>query len=538
MPSTRRDFIRRALLSGAALSSEFTGRLATAAVLPASSKRGGTLLVAQYPEPPTLTSAWTTAGPAQSVSGKIFDGLLTYGPGMTPRPQLATRWEVSSDGLTVTFHLRPGVTWHDGKPFTSADVAFSLMEIWKKYHGRGRSTFANVIAADSPDPLTSIWRLSKPAPYILSALSSVESQVVPQHLYANRDVLSNPYNNAPVGTGPFRFVRWTQGSEIVLERNPGYWDTGKPFLDGVVFRILPEANAAAAALETGAVHIAPTGTVPQSAIGRLGREPSLTVTEHAADYAVGLTVLEFNLDRPLFRDPRVRQAFAHCIDREFILKNIFYGYGEVANSPIPAGMPAFHTGDVPLYPYDLKRAEALLDAAGFKRGADGVRMAFQNDPLPIGTSILSAQFIRATLAKIGVHMSIRSSDYGEFVNCVYKRRDFDTTLNGATAGPDPAIGTQRFYWSADFQPGVAFSNGAHYHNPEVDRVLEAAQVEVDPGKRRALYATFQSLAQTDLPRIPLISPDTVLLANKRVNDVLVSAEGIYGNFASATLAPA
>ncbi len=143
------------------------------------------------------------------------------------------------------------MTWHDGKPFTSADVAFSVLEIWKKYHSRGRSTFANVVAADTPDPLTVVWRLSRPAPYIISALASIESQILPRHLYAGTDILTNPHNVAPVGTGPFRFVEWKRGQYVALARNPNYWDKGKPYLDRVIFRLLPDAASLSTALETG-----------------------------------------------------------------------------------------------------------------------------------------------------------------------------------------------------------------------------------------------------------------------------------------------
>ncbi len=493
MSFDRRIFLQRALWTWAGL--------VTAVAQPARAaipQKGGSLIIAQSPEPPVLTSALTTAGPTQWVSAKIFDGLLRYGPNLELLPGLATRWQQSPDHLSLKFDLRPNVRWHDGQPFTSADVAFSLLEVWKKYHSRGRSTFANVVAVETPTPTTAVLRLSKPAPYILSALMSVESQVIPKHRYAGTDILNNPLNNAPIGTGPFRFKNWARGSHIILQRNPDYWDAGKPHLDEIVFQIMPEPGGVAAALETGSVH----------------------------------------LDRPQFRDPRVRQAIAHMIDRDFIVKNILFGYGVAAQAPIPPQMTTFYTDQVPHYPHDPQRAQALLDAAGFPRGADGIRLSFTHDMLPSGGFPQTAQFIRASLARIGVKMDIRPTDYGEFVNRVYTRRDFDTTLYGATAGPDPAIGTQRFYWSNDFQPGVAFSNGAHYRNPEVDRLLEAAQTETATEKRRALYDKFQAIAQTDLPRIPIVSGTTVLLTNRRVRNAVTTLDGFYGNYADTTISAA
>jgi peptide/nickel transport system substrate-binding protein len=306
MAISRRNFLGFTALAGVA--SELGLPLNTAAA--ESLPHGGTLVIGAGAEATSgLTSAITSAGTAQLISGKIFDGLLTYDEHFNPQPQLATHWEASNDGLSLTFHLRPGVRWHDGQPFTSADVAYSVLEIWKKYHSRGRTTFANVVAVDTPDPLTATLRLSKPAPYLLSALmSSVEAQVLPKHLYAGKDVLSNPLNNAPVGNGPFRFVKWEQGSYVLLERNPDYWDAPRPYVDKVLFRFIADQSGGAAALETGEVHISDNYGVGLSELVRLSRNPQLVVTRYPSTYITGTSAFEFNLDRPQFRDPRVRQA--------------------------------------------------------------------------------------------------------------------------------------------------------------------------------------------------------------------------------------
>lgn len=528
MTLSRRDLI--ALAATPAFAHPLLSRAAGTPV------RGGTLVVAVSREPPTLTSAITTAGPTQTVSGKLFDGLLTYDAKQQAQPQLATAWEVAKDGLAITFQLRPNVAWHDGHPFTSADVAFSVMEAWKKYNARGRSTFLNVDRVDTPSPLVAVLCLSRPSPYILRALSSIESQVIPRHLYAGTDVLTNPHNTTPIGTGPFRFVRWERGRQLVLERNEKYWGAGRPYLDRIVYRQVPDPAAAVAALETGAVHLA--GEVPLSDLRTLGTRPGLVAHRRTNTNNAGITGFEFNLERPLFRDLRVRQAIAHAVDRDFLLKNVWHGFGHVAHGPLPQAFADFHTDDVQRYPFDLKKAEALLDAAGLKRNAQGIRLSFTNDPNDGGGVLFrTAQVLRSNLARIGVRMEVRTQDFGEFVNRVYTRRDFDTILYSASAGPDPAIGTQRFYWSRNIQPGVAFSNGAGYRNAEVDRLLEAAQGEPDPARRRALYVRFQQLVQADLPKIPLISTETVVVASRSLNDFLTDGDGSAGNFADAWLAP-
>jgi peptide/nickel transport system substrate-binding protein len=524
------EFSRRVFLTGLAVASlPRAGRAAS----DAAPVRGGTLVVGASPEPTALTSAITSAGPSQLVSGKIFDGLLTYDAKLQPQPQLATAWSVSADGLTVRLALRAGVRWHDGKPFTSEDVAFSLLKIWKVYHSRGRGTFANVDKVDTPDALTVIWHLSKPAPYLLSALASTESQVLPAHLYRAGAVLTNPVNNAPVGTGPFRFVRWNRGSDIVLERNPDYWQAGQPWLDQLIFRFLPDGGAMAAALETGSIQLA-TNMAPAD-IARLRGKRQLAIDTRPSGFSAVITSFEFNLDRPALRDARVRQAIAHAIDRDFLVKNIWFGDAAAASSPVPSSLPAFFGEGPPAYPFDLKRAAALLDQAGLKPDARGVRLALSCDPYPTAPLLQTAQYLRSNLRRIGVQLNVRQQDAGEFVNRVYTRRDFDTVIYGAAAGPDPAIGSRRFYASANFQPGIAFSNGAHYGKREVDALLDSAQVELDPAKRRALYLQFQQLVGRDAVTLPLVSYSLPVISSRRLHGAAVGAEGVLGNFAGAWL---
>jgi peptide/nickel transport system substrate-binding protein len=536
MDSSRRRFVVSCLAAGAGLGVPgFGGADAqkAGATVGARPAKGGTAIIGILQEPTQLASALTSAGPTQQVSGKIFDGLLAYGIDSRPQPQLARAWSVSADGLRISFQLRPNVRWHDGQPFTSEDVAFSVLEVWKKYHSRGRSTFANVYSVETPDALTAVMVLSKPAPYLLSALASTESQPVPKHLYRVGDPLSNPKNLAPVGTGPFRFVSWERGNHIVLERNPDYWDAPRPLLDRLIVRFLNDPSAMANALETRSIHF---GTPIYADLARLAQDPDLISYPLDTPFNSTVTSFEFNLDRPLFADARVRQAFAHAIDRGFLVKNVWFGDGVAADSPIPASMTAFHAANLPVYDFDLKKAEALLDEAGHKRGADGMRLTLTLDPYPVEYLQQAAQLMRSNLSRIGVRMNVRSTDAGEFINRVYGKRDFDAMIYGASSGPDPVIGVQRFYWSKNFAPGIAFSNGAHYSNPEVDRLLLAAQTEIDPAKRRSFYEGFQLIVQTDAVTLPLVVSSIPLVGSRRLREVIATADGQLGNFAGAYLA--
>lgn len=510
---SRRDF-SLGVLGGLAL----TG-------LPGCSRRDGAtgrvLTFAQAMEPTALNMAITSAAPANFVSSKVYEGLLDYDLNGAPLPQLATEWDVSPDGLTYRFKLRPDVRWHDGKPFTSRDVAFSILSAWKKYHSRGRTVFAYAEEVDASDPLTAVLRLSRPGPYILKTLQVSEYPILPAHLFAGTDIRQNPYNLKPVGTGPFRFVSWDRGSQITLERNPDYWDKPTPYLDRIVTRFLPDATATVTALESGTIDL---GIVPPTDVARLRSEGRINVAKATSTFLSYFNI-EFNLTRPYFRDVRVRQAIAHAIDREFLAKNIA-GDAIVSTGIIPPGIEEFYETGLPDYPFDIAKANHLLDEAGLKPGSDGVRLRIFLDSATGASNTRIGSAIRSTLAKVGIALQPRVADQGEYINRVYTRRDFDLSMTGGATGADPVIGIQRLYWSKNIIDGVAFSNGSRYSNPTVDRLLEAAQVELDLAKRKAYYHQFQQIAMTELPIIPVFWTNGGYLgANKKISGLTLGRFG-------------
>ena len=494
-------------------------------------KRGGTVSLLLAAEPPTLTSIAHTAYNTVIVSPKVTEGLLTYDFDLSPCPQLAVGWEVSADGLTYRFRLRPGVTWHDGKPFTSADVAFSIQAL-KTAHPRGRSTFLNLVEVRTPDPLTAELVLSKPAPYLLSALAASETPIVPKHVYESGPVESNPANNAPIGTGPFVFKEWVRGSHILYERNPNYWDAGKPYIDRLIVRLIPDAAARVAAIESGDVQIASNSPVPLADVERLRALPHLAFETRGYQYTNTIARIEFNLDRPAFKDVRVRRAVAHVIDRTVVRDVVNYGYGDPIVGPISASLTKFYTPDLKGYAVDPKAAERLLDEAGFPRGADGVRLRLTHDYVPSGDLYRrGADYVKQALGRIGVEVTVRSQDFPTYTKRVYTDRNFDFTFNGMSNLFDPTVGVQRLYWSKNFKPGVPFSNGSHYANPEVDRLLEAAAVEIDPHKRFELFVAFQKILVEDVPDFGVLSATDFTLHHKSVAGHTVGAEGVTGNLA-------
>ncbi|QIB34601.1 ABC transporter substrate-binding protein [Ancylobacter pratisalsi] len=534
----------RAGLTAASLAACTAAVLGTTAFLAPQARadepaRGGTLTMVISPAPQILTSAFTTAGAEQVVSSKISDSLFTYDFDMNVTPQLAESYEVSPDGLRVTFHLRKGVKWHDGAPFTSEDVAYTTMNAWKVLHGRGRTIFGNVTAVETPDENTAVFVLSKPSPGMLKSLAAQQTQILPAHLYKGTDIATNPANLKPVGTGPFRFVSFQPGDNLVLERNPDYWDTSKPYLDKLIFRFVPDAATRAAMLESGEADIVNQSLIPPADIERLKEEGDFITTTKGYEFQNEVSMMEFNLDDPVMKDIRVRKAIAHAIDKKWIVENILFGYGLVAETPLhPHLTQLYDTNGVPKYDFDPAKAKALLDEAGYKPDANGVRLKITVDPLPYGDlQNQIAAYMREALRGVGIELNVRTEDFAGFVKRVYTDRDFQMTINLLTGGSDPTIGTQRTFWSKSFKLGVGFSNGSHYVNPKMDEILETAASEMDPAKRKAEYLEFQKLAMEDLPALPLVAVESVTVANKRVHNYTIDAHGTYGNFATVWVDP-
>ncbi|WP_430259548.1 ABC transporter substrate-binding protein [Neorhizobium sp. IRS_2294] len=525
---------RRQFLAGLAIGSALPFTPAWAQAKP---KSGGTLTIVSWPAPTHLNAAITTAGPETLISGKFYEGLVDYAEGMKPVPQLAESWDIAPDGLTITFNLRKGVNWHDGKPFTSKDVAMSVMEILKVHHGRGRSTFANLTEVQTPDEHTAIFKLTKPQPALMKALNASESPIMPAHIYGGTDIMANPANTAPVGTGPFKLSQYTRGESVVMDRNPSHWDNGRPYLDRLVIRYVADGATRAAMLESGEADLVASSLIPPLEIIRLGQTDGFEVTDHGYEISSSMHLLDFNTRHPILSNLKVRQAITHCIDFAWITENIWFGFGNAGTGPIHHDQRDFYTTEnVPSYPVDLKKAGAMLDEAGYPKKDGGIRFKLTIDALNYGEEPLrTSEYIREQLRQVGIDLTVRSTDSGGFVKRVYTDRDFDMSTFTGSAGADPTIGVHRFYWSKNIKQGVAFSNGSGYSNPEVDALLEAAQIEMDPVKRKQLYADFQRKIMEDVPTLPLCSTSRVTIANKKVKDHTVGAVGPFGTFSQVWL---
>ncbi len=393
------DLTRRSALALPLAAAALPPTLAAAA----EPAKGGTMVMIVHPEPSTLAHYAVSAGNIPMIAVQVYEGLLAYDWDLKPIPSLATSWEIAPDGKTITFKLRQGVTFHNGAPFTSADVQFSYMEVLKKYHPTAPVLLAELASIDTPDDFTVVLNLANPAPYIMKAMSSRDLPIVCKSLFQGTDILNHPTANKPIGTGPFKFASWERGQSIRLDRNDKYWKPNQPYLNRIVARFIPDAATRSAAMETGEAHFAGYSAVNYSDLARMKDNPILGITTKGYEMAPALSVLELNSRRPPLDKKPVRQAIAYAIDRTFIRDNVMYGYGDPATGPLsrkfaPGGLYTKETKDYTV-PDRIAIANKLLDDANLPRGTNGTRFALRLEVNSFGEQWLrQAEYLKQALA--------------------------------------------------------------------------------------------------------------------------------------------
>ena len=497
--------------------------------------KGGVVTMVQTAEPPVLVSAVNSSGFIGMISTKIHEGLLTYDFGLSPKPALAKSWEVSPDGKTLTFSLRKDVKWHDGEPFTSEDVRFSILDVWREVHPRGKVTFSKVTDVETPDEHTVVVRLSEPVPQLIAALNAYESPVLPAHVYKGHPINDNPALSNPIGTGPFKFVEWEKGSFVRLERNGDYWQEGKPHLDGIVLKIVPDAGARAAAFETDEAQFGGFNPVPVADLARLDSDPKIDIVTKGYEYFAPMYLMEVNLRHEALKNQKVRQALLHAVDREFVVDNIWFGYGKVATGPIASTSPYYTVDGVSQYPFDVERAKALLDEAGWPVKEDGKRFAISTVAPPMPEMVRTAEYLKQALTQISVEVEIKTLDLGSFIRSIYTDYDFGLTQNWLYLLPDPTLGVQRLYWSENISKGTPFANASGFSSQAADAALEMAQAESDPEARKSLFAEFQQVVQDELPILNLFEMTFTTVVTSNLKNHTTGADGPMGNFADTYL---
>ena len=473
----------------------------------------------------------------QEICGNINESLLLFDWQFKPHPNLARAFEMSPDGLTYTFHLRPDVQWHDGVKFTARDVVFSCGTMLPQLNPRSRNAFSHIASVTAKDATTVVFQLREPFNAFLLSLMASSAPMMPAHIYEGTDFRTNPFNFKPIGTGPFKFAEWKRGQFIHLARNDHYWRPGQPGMDGIYFRLCPTPEQRMVAMETGAVDIALADDIDTVVNSRLMANPNLVARTDAYNGTGEITVMEMNMRRWPFSDRRFRAAFLHALDREFLVKAINFGIGKVAHGPIPSTAPYYDDKVLTRYPFDPARARALLDEMGLKPKQGGVRHRFGIMMIPDGGGYWTrqAQYIKQALAEVGLAVELESTDWPTF-----SRRsgnwEFDVDCNSYGEYGDPAIGTSRFFLSSNIRKGVPQTNLQGYRNAEVDRLFAQASVAIAPGEAQACYSRLQQILTQDVAMIWLYERKPMLFHNKRLKNVVMGPNGPGDGFGAVSSA--
>ncbi|MEP6692650.1 MAG: ABC transporter substrate-binding protein, partial [Gemmatimonadaceae bacterium] len=478
---------------------------ASPALSQSGTKPASTIVAVTGTDPAHLNSAITTAGGVHTIAASLYDGLVELDSVGRPLPGLAERWDVKDGGRTYVFHLRHDVAWHDGVPFTSRDVTYTFAEMLLKYSARTKAGLEPALAGiDAPDDTTVIFRFKAPYAPLLKRLTVDETPILPRHLYEGTDPLTNPYNQHPVGTGPYRFVEWLRGDRIVFARNPRYFVSGRARIERVVWRILPNVTAQTIALERGEADY--LGGVEGPQLARLRAAPGVRLGRSPAGAGGGWCVntLIPNLRRHPLDDARVRRALSLSIDRAFLADRLYQGTASPARGPFHTALGATDRIVEPLA-FDSSRAARFFDAAGASRRNGGSRLQLRFAYGTPGFEAL-AETLRDQFARVGVELVLDPMDFNAAVEKVFIKQDFDLGVASYCNGADPDIGVKRVYDSRNILP-IPFGNGAGYRNAVVDSLFDLGAGTLDPARRRAIYGTVQRVLLDDVPYLWLVETD-------------------------------
>ncbi len=489
---------------------------------------GDAIITGTIGEPSVLLPLLASDSASHDVTGLIFNGLVKYDPDLTLTGDLAESWNVSDDGLVITFYLRKDVKWHDGVPFTAHDVMFGYKTIIDPgvptaYSG----DFLQVEKAEVIDDFT--FRVFYRRPFAPALGSWGSLPVLPRHLLEGREITQSQLCRNPVGVGPFKFVRWLPGEKLVIESNPSYFE-GRPFLNNYVFRFIPDSSTLFLELKAGSIDM--MGLTPL----QFSRQTDTAFFKKNFDkyrYPVhSYTYLGFNLLHPWFKDKRVRQAIAHAIDKQELIDGVLLGLGNISTGPyIPGTWP--HNPSVKHYEYNTDKALKLLADAGWT-DPEGTG-TLKKDGKPFEFTILTnmgnplrlktATIIQWRLSMIGINVNIRVVEWATFINEFIDKRRFQAVILGWSIGLDP---DQHDIWHSS-KTAEKELNFVSYVNPEVDRLFEEGRSTFDIKKRKEAYHRIHEILAEDVPYVFLYVPDALPIIHNRFKNIRPTPLGIRYN---------
>ncbi|WP_167137372.1 ABC transporter substrate-binding protein [Diaminobutyricimonas sp. TR449] len=498
----RSTMSRKRRLGAVIASIALVGLLAACSGSPSTEEAEDVTFVFPIPSDPiTLNPALSTSPEVQVMASALYEPLVRITNEYELVPTLAESWDVSEDGLEYTFHLREGVTWHDGEDFTADDVKFNFENVMELHPSGGniKRVLENVEIVDDHTVKVHLTRPSGPFIEILTG-----QRMLPEHILAGQDILTADFNFDPIGTGPFMFESYTSGQAVVAAKYDDYWrETGD--VERVFFQIIPDANSRGLVLQSGEVDGMYSPFLTTTALVDTLADP-LWVWEN--DHSGMSTVVNMNFnttENPILADAEVRKALYTAIDRAGVSSKALSGVTKEPRSMIPLGVQWAYDPAVDyrkLFPYDPKGAAAELDRLGYPAAASGER--FSLDLVVIAnaqTAIASAEYIKSNLEEIGVAVNLEVLDPPIFLEKGMANREFDLIMWNGYSFQDPTQGTVRYYrCNPDNIPN---SNNSGMCTPELEEVLQKGAEANGREARAEFYSEAQHLAAEVLFAAPI-----------------------------------
>ncbi|HKJ71587.1 MAG TPA: peptide-binding protein [Gammaproteobacteria bacterium] len=490
---------------------------------------GGERIAAMSAEASNLIPFMAGDSASQAVGSLIHASLLRYDKDLELTGDLARSWEVSDGGKTITFHLHPDARFTDGEPVTSEDCAFTWRTVVDPDTRTPYSSdYRRVDHVATPDPHTFVVHYDEPYAPALSTWASLS--ILPAHLLADQDINDTTFARDPVGAGPYKLDRWLSGQSIDLVSNRD-WYRGRPYIDKVTFRVVPDTTTQFLELEAG--HIDQMSPSPALFQRTFPRRKDLQ--KRIATYKYlgnNYTYLGFNLRRKPFTDLRVRRAIAHAIDRQELIKGVMLGLARRIAAPYKPGT-RWYPDDIEPYAYDPAKARKLLTEAGWVdrdgdgiRDKDGKRLAFEivtnNDNKQ---RKIAATLIQRRLKAVGIDVSLRLVEWATFISQFINTHDFDAVILGWSLSLDP---DQYTIWHSS-QQGPGEFNFVGLEDPEIDRLLEAGLKTFDDSERERIYHKFARRLLADSPIVYLYAPLSLSAIHKRIRGIKPAPAGIEYN---------
>ncbi len=466
---------------------------------------------------------------SHDIASLCYNGLVKYDKDLNLVGDLAESWDISQDNLTITFHLRKGVKWQDGMELTADDVMFGFQTIINPntptaYAG----DFQEVYRAEVLDKYTFKVTYKKPfAPGLASWGSLV---ILPKHILEGQDITKSSLVRKPMGNGAYMLKEWKAGEKIELISNHDYFE-GRPFLDGFIYKIIPDTATMFLELKAGNIDF-----MGLSPLQYLRQTETKTFQDNFRKYkylSFTYTYMGFNLLNPLFQNKRVRQAISYAINKNEILEGVLQGLGEVATGPYKPGTWQYNSA-VKTYPYDPEKAKALLKEAGWV-DTDGDGILEKAGKQFEFTVILNqgnnerrktAEIIQRRLTEVGISIKLRVLEWATFINEYIDKKNFDATILGWTIGQDPDLFDVWHSSKTNFKE----LNFISYKNEEVDRLIMEGRHTFDRKKRKQAYFRIQEIFAEDQPYVFLYVPYALPIIHKRFQGIEPAPAGITYNF--------